>query len=96
MGEESVSEFFALVLSLTGFFLLLGTVRHSRIPGQWLLLVSFGAIAASNVATVAEHYALPDILNLLEHCLLLTGAIFLSLGIWKIATRKPDDTIVGD
>jgi len=67
-------------------------IASLRIPGRRLLIAGYLALAVAYVATIAEGYWAPDLLNAVEHALYAASGILFAAGLVRlaVASRRGD------
>lgn len=58
--------------------------RSTRMPGRRWFTWAYAAMACAYTTTVIEGYALPDLLNLVEHSALAVAGVLFAIGCHRL------------
>lgn len=83
------SELFNLILSVISLIFLV-LFRKARTDLPPAMLIGFYFLVAGNIATVLEGYAMPVLLNLVEHMAFAAAGIFFALGCLSLVRNGQD------
>jgi len=83
------NEVFNLIIAVVvGVFFLWNWRRIRTLHHLPLLISAFLALLLGWIATIAEGYWLPELLNAVEHSLYALGMVLVAAWCWRIAARR--------